>query len=323
MNINQPLFFIHIPKTAGSSFRVAAEQLFGKELVYSDYGRNAKETHPDIKEFEYTQNDRYKSGSAIKSNAKLLTGHVNFNKYAPFFSPKNTFTFVREPSQQVASHFSHFTRLHGYKGSFEDFIKEKRFSNMQSKALGIVWREALGVLGVTERYEESLNLINSYYGLQFPLLDINKNTEKSDERYEISEEQMNLIRCSNELDFELYNYADERLTKQISCLHRHLPFIRFDTLPVAAGQQGTILKAWAVCYESSEPVELELYINGKLKEKLRATEYRARAKEWEMHRDGFIGVTYNYENNCTIGDFLEVKCPITHAVLYSETISRK
>ena len=45
---NFPLFFIHIPKTAGSSFRVAAEQYFGSEATYFDYGNGSKETSESI-----------------------------------------------------------------------------------------------------------------------------------------------------------------------------------------------------------------------------------------------------------------------------------
>ena len=49
---NYPLFFIHISKTAGSSFRVAAERYFGKEHVFYDYGPKANETNPDIPLYE-------------------------------------------------------------------------------------------------------------------------------------------------------------------------------------------------------------------------------------------------------------------------------
>ena len=161
---NFPLFFIHSPKTAGSSFRVAAEQYFGTEATYFDYGKESSETHLDILKFEYESKDRYLAAKSIKKNAKFLSGHVIYPKYAPFFSTKSVVTFVRDPAQQVRSHYEHFSRLHGYKGSFEDFIKENRFANMQSKALNGVWTDAIGFIGITERYNESLALFNKYYG---------------------------------------------------------------------------------------------------------------------------------------------------------------
>ena len=184
---NFPLFFIHIPKTAGSSFRVAAEQYFGSEATYFDYGNGSKETHPDILKFEYESKDRYLAAKSIKKNAKFLSGHVIYPKYAPFFPAKSVVTFVRDPAQQVRSHYEHFSRLHGYKGSFEDFIKENRFANMQSKALNGIWTDAIGFIGITERYNESIALFNKYYGTGIKVLDINKNTAKASGIYTFTE----------------------------------------------------------------------------------------------------------------------------------------
>ncbi|MAJ68062.1 MAG: hypothetical protein CL584_00205, partial [Alteromonadaceae bacterium] len=223
---NYPLFFIHISKTAGSSFRVAAERYFGKEHVFYDYGPKANETNPDIRTLDYEKRDRYAAGMKIVEKAKFLTGHINHPKYAPFIPAKNAITFVRDPIQQVRSHYEHFTRHHRYKRSFTEFVNEPRFKNVQYKAFQGTWPDAIGFIGLTERYNESLALINKMYSIDIQGLDINKNTEKKSSSYELSGEEIALIKKHNKEDFKLYEYALTRFERQKLAIESDTPFIR-------------------------------------------------------------------------------------------------
>ena len=86
---NYPLFFIHISKTAGSSFRVAAERYFGKEHVFYDYGPKANETNPDIRTLDYEKRDRYAAGMKIVEKAKFLAVSVGKMRILDGLSWKN------------------------------------------------------------------------------------------------------------------------------------------------------------------------------------------------------------------------------------------
>jgi len=44
------ILFIHIPKTAGTSFRVAAEKYFGEDNTFYDYSAKSPETSAEILE---------------------------------------------------------------------------------------------------------------------------------------------------------------------------------------------------------------------------------------------------------------------------------
>ncbi|CAI4169539.1 conserved hypothetical protein [Alteromonas macleodii] len=318
---NFPLFFIHIPKTAGSSFRVAAEQYFGSEATYFDYGKSSNETHPDILKFEYESKDRYLAAKSIKKNAKFLSGHVIYPKYAPFFSAKSVVSFVRDPAQQVRSHYEHFSRLHGYTGSFEDFIKESRFANMQSKALNGVWTDAIGFIGITERYNESIALFNKYYGTDIKVLDINKNTAKPSGTYTLTDDEFSLIREMNAKDFELYDYALNRFSLHKQLLDKELPLVRFGQMNILPKDKGKQLNIWACCYEQEEALEADILLDNTVVEHVKLSDYRALAAERKIHREGYIGKSFKYPVTFQKGQIVKVVERQTQTVIFEDTVN--
>jgi hypothetical protein len=321
MNNNFPLFFIHIPKTAGSSFRVAAEQYFGAEATYYDYGKENKETHADILKYEYELKDRYLAAQSVKQNAKFLSGHVIYPKYAPFFNTKSVVTFVRDPAQQVRSHYEHFSRLHGYNGNFEDFIKESRFANMQSKALNGIWNDAIGFIGITERYDESLALFNQYYDTDIQVLDINKNSAKSSNEYVLTEEELSLIREMNSQDFKLYEYALKRFELHKNCLSRGLPLVRFGALHLTPKEIGKQFNIWACCFEDEEALKANVVLDDDIVDEIRMSDYRPVAAERNIHRNGFVGKTYRYPSSFRKGQSVKVVEQKTKIVLFEGVVN--
>lgn len=320
MKNNFPLFFIHIPKTAGSSFRVAAEQYFGSDATYYDYGQGNQETHPDILKYEYELKDRYLAAQSFKQNAKFLSGHVIYPKYAPFFNTKSVVTFVRNPAQQVRSHYEHFSRLHGYRGSFESFIKESRFANMQSKALSGIWNDAIGFIGITERYRESLELFNFYYNTDIKELDINKNASKSSSEYILSEDELSLIKQENAQDFKLYEYALRRFDLHQSLFKKELPIVRYGELHIAPKDNGKLFNIWACCFENEEALTADVMLDGDIVDEIRIADYRPVAAERNIHRSGFIGKTYRYPSSFRTGQSVKVVEQKTQVVLFEGTV---
>ncbi|CAI4169521.1 conserved hypothetical protein [Alteromonas macleodii] len=319
---NYPLFFIHISKTAGSSFRVAAERYFGKEHVFYDYGPKANETNPDIRTLDYEQRDRYAAGMKIVEKAKFLTGHINHPKYAPFIPAKNAITFVRDPIQQVRSHYEHFTRHHGYRRSFSEFVNEARFKNVQYKAFQGTWPDAIGFIGLTERYNESLALINKMYSIDIQGLDINKNTEKKSAQYELSEEEVMLIKKHNIEDFKLYEYALTRFERQKLAIESDSPFIRYGKTNMAKSDEGKMMKGWAADYDSQSPITLEVRVGNKKVAQVIASEYRSTANERNIHRNGFVGFSFTYSKKLKNGTQVDVVAKSTRELLISDIVNR-
>lgn len=314
---NEPLFFIHIPKTAGSSFRVSAENYFGHKYTIYDYGSESPETHPKILELVYEKKDLFAAGNYIKENARLLSGHVHYVKYAPFFHLKNVITFVRSPEQRIRSHFEHFVRHKGYQDSFEAFIADRRFANVQSRNLGGIGIESFGFVGLTEDYETSIALINTLYNTDFKQLDINKNRDKKQSSYLITEQELNLIHQHNQADFALYQEACERFARQKKAIETSQPFIRFGLFSLSPQQALLKINGWLTCHESNKAQALTVFINGTKTETIIANEYRNIANERNMNRKGFIGFTYNYPKNIKHHDKIEIFTTHNHELVYS------
>lgn len=305
-NINKPLFFIHIPKTAGSSFRKAAEAYFGTEKSFYDYAPQSVETHPKVIEFAYEKKDLFSAGDYITKHAHFFSGHVHYVKYAPFFHPNNIITFVRSPEQQVRSHYEHFIRDQRYEGSFETFIADKRYANVQSRILGGLGVQGYGFVGLTEDYETSINLINQLYNTDFKSLDLNKNKAKKQPSYVLTEQELDLIHQHNKDDFALYDQACSRFQRQKKAIEQSQPFIRFALLHLPPQQAQLKIHGWATCYESNEAQQLTIYINNVKTEAIIANEYRNFAKERNMNRNGFIGFTYHFPKDIKDNDKVEI-----------------
>ena len=55
--MNKLIILVHIPKTGGTSLRVAAEQCFGRKHMLYDYGERARLTSELVLQWVYKSND--------------------------------------------------------------------------------------------------------------------------------------------------------------------------------------------------------------------------------------------------------------------------
>lgn len=306
-DLYQTLFFIHIPKTAGSSFRKAALDYFGKSNTVFDYGARSDETHPDILKFDYKNKNRYAAASKVLKKAKFLSGHVPYAKYGPFIYPQNIVTFLRSPDQQVKSHYEHYKRHHGYTGSFVEFVQEKRFANLQSRLLKGIDPEAIGLIGLTEKYDESIALLNSQQKISIQSIAINQNSQKESDSYVFSDEEKSLIQEHNQEDFALYEYAVKRFHRQQQAILNNKEFVRLGVIKLPPMQALRRLSGWLTSYDTSKIQHAQVWINGEVTAEISGNEYISEAKEKNMNRNGFIGFSYRYPQSIKSGDLIEIR----------------
>jgi hypothetical protein len=204
----EPYFFVHIPKTAGTSFRIAVQQAFPKRVVY-DYGKASPHTWEPIKSvYEGKLGLAQVAEALLSEGVVMLGGHVAFNKYADLFEPQRVLTILREPVSRVVSEYEH-TRRQGFTGTLLEFANKPRNRNLQTRLLRGVALEEFGLVGLTERYNESIELLRGLTGWDVAALAMNRNPETKAAKagYELSRQDLATLRKLNRLDVKLYAEA--------------------------------------------------------------------------------------------------------------------
>jgi hypothetical protein len=202
-----PLVFVHIPKTAGTSLRSTLSLEFNEGEVLCDYGPNELETSTKVMDAIYKNKDVY---SVINEGEKLIFGHFLAKKYIHLSCYENIITFVRNPVERVVSEFKHFQRHRNFKGSVIEFAKLPRNRNMMHLYLrGVPW-SALGFIGVSERFDDSLELLNKKYKMTVEPEILNGAPKK--QHVELSIEDYEAIVELNELDISIYEKAFKAFT---------------------------------------------------------------------------------------------------------------
>lgn len=287
MKYKSPLVFIHIPKTAGTSFRSALEKKFGKKKICMDYGVQYKGSSKCTLDLAET-GDFYSFSKKIDElGYKVLTGHIPAQKYINLFNVQSTITFLREPVKRILSEYSHFRRYFGYEESLEKFYTWSRNRNVQARMLRNIPMRALGLVGITERYEESLELFSYLYGIQLPIANENRDPgEFSSENY-LTKEDVRKIEELNKDDIQLYNRIFVEFDEKIAMLKKGLPYTSADF----KCQKNNRLDGWAFQRGSDVPLALLFTINGSEYKKVIAQEYCSDMHRFSAPRNGYIGFT--------------------------------
>jgi len=281
------LFFVHVPKTAGTSFREAAIEQFGRNSVVQDYGSDSPSTSKLIQQYVYKKSDHWRLYQRLNEvNAPLVCGHVGAKKFMPGIGIRNTIIFFRDPVQRIYSEYQHFLRNQGYKGSFRDFYTQPNKCNVQSKKVGGVPLRAFGVIGLTERYNETLNIINRCYGLNFRELVKNAGREILSRAREMSGEERSELLRLNSKDVELYENACELFDERVAMYQQRWRYAHA-SLSLVYPKKVT---GWA-WWEGSDdtPVEVGIRVNGEEQARTSAQLFRHRLSQYSPPRDGHIG----------------------------------
>lgn len=233
------VIFVHIPKTAGSTFSTILARHYSRHTI-STYSVDAVR---DLIGYPET----------MRAEAHLLQGHFSYGVHGYLPNPAKYITFLRDPVDRVISLYYfglerpavyYHQRLVEEGLSLAEFVKEgitEETSNFQVRAIaGIVQpgpevfppldettlplaKQRLAAdftaFGLTERFDESLVLFcralrwSLWSGkLAYQRQNV---TAKRKAVAEIAPETIELIRRHNALDLELYDYArrlfEERL----------------------------------------------------------------------------------------------------------------
>lgn len=210
--------FVHVPKTAGTSFRLAVEEVFPGRVAY-DYALRAPETWEAVRRHVYGKLDLEALRRELaEAHIAMLGGHVTYRRYAALFTPKQVITFLREPIARLVSEHEHACRHNGFTGTMLQFAEIPRNQNLQSKMLTGVPLEHAALVGITERYGESLALLERRLGWKVPELVRNVNPRQAElaGRYALDAKVERELRALNGEDLALYEEACRRFAEQLA-----------------------------------------------------------------------------------------------------------
>ncbi|MEB3343449.1 glycosyltransferase family 92 protein [Okeania sp.] len=200
---------VHVPKTAGTTFREQLIQAYGKEQVFLDYKKQPVE----------------EVLSEIKSlNIRAIHGHFKVEKYDDYFPEAKRIIWIREPIKRLISNYWHqVTHFQNRKVLLHEVKFEKKklieyatrpdIKNLMFNHCGQRTLEDFWYVGITEFMEEDLVEIQTNIG--WPKVKLsNLNKHKYSQSYSAfvkevlsDSEMIEQLKAINSQDIEVYENA--------------------------------------------------------------------------------------------------------------------
>jgi hypothetical protein len=292
--------FVHIPKTAGTSFRSGVED---KCHVINDYGINSERTSEKLKEEIYVQRNPFALKVILHNEpSHWIFGHVPLQKYIDFVPVLNTVSFVRSPLEQVVSHYNHFVSHYDFKGEIDDFIKKAGVLNVQHRLLAFLPAGLIGCLGITEEYEDSLFMLNHHLQTDFSLKTANVNAAKSISADNIDISLQKLILSKNQLDVALYTEARFLFNQRLQQLKEKKPWV-YACVNVNG---NNVVHGCAYFADKDDAVTLIVHLNNKEFKQKKAQEFYKEYTKANFPRQRYIGFRFDLPKYVSDKDSIDV-----------------
>ncbi len=214
---------IHVPKTGGETFRDILEDLTDGHLQ-RDYG--------DRPLSPLTLRQRVRLATSrphLEPGTRAVHGHFIATKYWRRYPEARYMAWFREPVERLASHYYYWKRKPDRKNptclrlieedlSLDAFAALPEMRDIQARFLGEVPAERLAFVGLTERYDESMDLFRRafYPSLAAETEQTNANPERDGDRYDLDPALRTTIEGLNAADVKLYAVAVSRFEELLA-----------------------------------------------------------------------------------------------------------
>lgn len=208
------LVSLHIPKTAGTSFRNMLKQHYGEEnAVRFDIHSASNRIEIENQEFRKRK---------LPKNIKVIHGHFNYQSVIETVDLDENVKFItwlRDPVERVLSNYFYLSKrlkeeldeegkglniLAKMQKTLLEYARNDISRNRMYKFLRGAELDKFFFIGLYENYDEDIIELAKMLGMEEPEILQHNVTE---DKEEVSKEIINEIKELNSLDIELYNEA--------------------------------------------------------------------------------------------------------------------
>ena len=202
------IVFLHIPKTAGSTFQFILENNFGVSACHSGH----------TKQRVFRQDD-FVFARKFFPFMKSLAGHNLVDPLALDIPGAFHMTFLREPVARVFSHYQDSVQSGGNRLGFEENLRQNEYlENLHVKLMAGErnldkakrYLERCGFVGLTEKFNLSLHMLGKLSPYPLNLHYKRRRTAPANNiRQPLADDprMVELAREYNQLDLALYDFA--------------------------------------------------------------------------------------------------------------------
>jgi hypothetical protein len=244
--------FLHIPKTAGTTLNSILSREYGPDECYEIMMRGMAWIPPRptiIRRPLISFSKVLRLRTAVRSRRKLrlVRGHFDLSIAKHLPADTHFFTLLRDPAERAISHYYHYRRraidrLHplAMRSTLKEWVsgcgivemdngQTRRLAGEMNLPCGRVTPAMLehaisrltrfAVVGLTERFDESLVLLQRAFGWRVRPPSAQNVGENRPPRIDVSEEALETIERCNRFDRELYRFASDLFETRVSSVN--------------------------------------------------------------------------------------------------------
>ena len=252
----ESVIFLHLPKTAGTTLNRLIEWEYPLTEMYS--------VDPVLFEWSYARLRNLPKKRLRKT--RIFKGHMLFGLHEVLPHPATYITVLRNPVDRVLSayYFMRGYKLHPLywklrrnKWSLEEYVERTTRDNVQCKIIANaayhepctqeIMERALqhldryfSVVGLSERFEESLALMKLRFGWQLKSYSAFNVTRSRPKRQDLPQTSLDMIAERNRFDVALYRHATKLFEEAVKKQEAEVSRIAADLRAARARTQGSL-----------------------------------------------------------------------------------